>query len=140
MSDPEEIFSHCDRKLVNYEDPNLNVGVPVFSINGNHDDPSIINNLQKKIYFLPELTLINKNIFPGYGAVGSIDVLSATGLINYFGKWTDATQVTIPPLLLRKGLTTVALYGLSYMNDQRLSRLMRADKVIKSVNLHKSTI
>ena len=24
---------------VNYEDPNLNVGMPVFSIHGNHDDP-----------------------------------------------------------------------------------------------------
>lgn len=24
---------------VNYEDPNLNVGIPVFSIHGNHDDP-----------------------------------------------------------------------------------------------------
>ena len=24
---------------VNYEDPNFNVGIPVFSIHGNHDDP-----------------------------------------------------------------------------------------------------
>lgn len=24
---------------INYEDPNLNVGIPVFSIHGNHDDP-----------------------------------------------------------------------------------------------------
>lgn len=24
---------------VNYEDPNLNVAIPVFSIHGNHDDP-----------------------------------------------------------------------------------------------------
>lgn len=24
---------------VNYEDPNLNIGIPVFSIHGNHDDP-----------------------------------------------------------------------------------------------------
>lgn len=26
--------------LVNYADPNLNVGLPVFTIHGNHDDPS----------------------------------------------------------------------------------------------------
>jgi len=25
---------------VNYEDPNYNIGMPVFSIHGNHDDPS----------------------------------------------------------------------------------------------------
>lgn len=24
---------------INYEDPHLNVGIPVFSIHGNHDDP-----------------------------------------------------------------------------------------------------
>lgn len=24
---------------INYEDPNYNVGIPVFSIHGNHDDP-----------------------------------------------------------------------------------------------------
>lgn len=58
-----------------------------------------------------------------------MDVLGATGFINYFGKWTDVTQVNITPLYLQKGATTVALYGLSYMSDQRLSRLMRNGKV-----------
>ena len=24
---------------INYEDPNLNIGIPIFSIHGNHDDP-----------------------------------------------------------------------------------------------------
>lgn len=24
---------------VNYEDPNINIAIPVFSIHGNHDDP-----------------------------------------------------------------------------------------------------
>lgn len=59
-----------------------------------------------------------------------MDVLGATGLINYFGKWTDVTQVNVTPLILKKGSTTVALYGLSYMSDQRLSRLMRNKKVM----------
>ncbi|OAD61543.1 Double-strand break repair protein MRE11 [Eufriesea mexicana] len=87
-SDPEVVFNHCTYKTVNYEDPNLNVDMPVFSIHGNHDDPM-------------------------------------SGLINYFGKWTDLTQITIPPLILKKGETHIALYGLSYINDQRLSRLFR---------------
>jgi double-strand break repair protein MRE11 len=58
-----------------------------------------------------------------------LDLLAATGLVNYFGKWTDVTQISIAPLLITKGVTTIALYGLSYMNDQRLSRLMRNEKV-----------
>ena len=43
LTDPELVFSHCHKKIVNYEDPNLNVGIPIFSIHGNHDDPSISN-------------------------------------------------------------------------------------------------
>lgn len=35
------LVSHVQRSFpaVNYEDPNFNVGIPVFSIHGNHDDP-----------------------------------------------------------------------------------------------------
>lgn len=32
-----EIVSDHD---VNYDDPNMNIAIPVFSIHGNHDDPS----------------------------------------------------------------------------------------------------
>jgi double-strand break repair protein MRE11 len=38
VSDQEINFSNTGR--VNYEDPNINIGLPVFSIHGNHDDPS----------------------------------------------------------------------------------------------------
>ncbi|PPQ87579.1 hypothetical protein CVT26_015321, partial [Gymnopilus dilepis] len=40
LSDPLEGKAHgYTFPAVNYEDPNLNVGIPVFSIHGNHDDP-----------------------------------------------------------------------------------------------------
>lgn len=104
LSDSELVFRHCAQKHVNYEDPNLNISMPIFTIHGNHDDPS-------------------------FGTVGSIDILSATGFVNYFGKWTDLTRVVIPPIILKKRNTHVALYGLSYINDQRLSRLYRDEKV-----------
>ena len=104
LSDPEVVFKHCAYKTVNYEDPNLNISMPIFSIHGNHDDPS-------------------------FGAIGSMDLLSTSGLINYFGKWTNLTKVVVPPLILKKGSTHVAIYGLSYINDQRLSRLLRDSKV-----------
>ena len=31
--------------MVNYEDPNYNISIPVFSIHGNHDDPAGVRNL-----------------------------------------------------------------------------------------------
>jgi double-strand break repair protein MRE11 len=47
---------------VNFDNPNLNIGLPVFTIHGNHDDPSGADNLS------------------------AVDLLSTCGLVNYFGK------------------------------------------------------
>ncbi|XP_047989236.1 double-strand break repair protein MRE11 [Leguminivora glycinivorella] len=101
LSDQLENFS----RNINYEDPNLNVSFPILSIHGNHDDPV------------------------GQGSVSSLDILSITGLVNYFGKWSDYTRVRISPVLLRKGSTQLALYGLSHLKDQRLARLFAEKKV-----------
>ncbi|XP_047545689.1 double-strand break repair protein MRE11 [Vanessa atalanta] len=101
LSNQLENFS----RIVNYEDPNLNVSYPILSIHGNHDDPV------------------------GQGSVSSLDILSITGLVNYFGKWTDYTQVRISPVLLQKGETKLSLYGLSHLKDQRLARLFAEKKV-----------
>jgi double-strand break repair protein MRE11 len=65
----------------------------------------------------------------GPGCVSSLDLLSASGLVNYFGKWTDLMQVKISPLLMRKGVTRLALYGLSHLKDERLARLFRDHRV-----------
>lgn len=35
----EEELTPFSFPAVNYEDPNLNISIPVFSIHGNHDDP-----------------------------------------------------------------------------------------------------
>ncbi|CAH2092327.1 unnamed protein product [Euphydryas editha] len=101
LSDQLENFS----RTVNYEDPNLNISYPILSIHGNHDDPV------------------------GQGSVSSLDILSISGLVNYFGKWTDYTQVRISPVLLQKGETKLSLYGLSHLKDQRLARLFAEKKV-----------
>ncbi|XP_045459445.1 double-strand break repair protein MRE11 [Melitaea cinxia] len=101
LSDQLENFS----RTVNYEDPNLNVSYPILSIHGNHDDPV------------------------GHGSVSSLDILSISGLVNYFGKWTDYTQVRVSPVLLQKGETKLSLYGLSHLKDQRLARLFAEKKV-----------
>lgn len=90
---------------VNYEDPNINISIPIFAINGNHDDltgPSLL---------LP------------------MDLLSVSGLVNHFGKVTDNEKVTISPILLQKGSTKFALYGMGNVKDERLFRLFRDGKV-----------
>jgi len=46
---------------VNYEDPDINVAIPVFSIHGNHDDPSGVRP-HDKCDRSPRLTLARKAI------------------------------------------------------------------------------
>ncbi|BGP25655.1 double-strand break repair protein MRE11 [Rhodotorula toruloides] len=94
---------------INYEDENLNVGLPVFSIHGNHDDPQGVG---------------------AEGALCALDVLSASGLINYFGRMELPGQATddsealedglkVKPILLQKGNTKLALYGMGNIRDDR---------------------
>ncbi|KAL1717578.1 Metallo-dependent phosphatase-like protein [Schizophyllum commune] len=101
---------------VNYEDPNLNVGIPVFSIHGNHDDPQ------------------------GAGAEGALcalDVLSVSGLINYMGKFdlplSEAAAakdgIAVKPVLLRKGNTLLGLYGIGNVKDARMHFELRSNRV-----------
>ncbi|XP_018477648.1 double-strand break repair protein MRE11 isoform X3 [Raphanus sativus] len=96
---------------VNYEDPHFNVGLPVFSIHGNHDDPAGVDNLS------------------------AIDILSACNLVNYFGKMnlggSGVGQITLYPILMRKGSTTVALYGLGNIRDERLNRMFQTPHAIQ---------
>lgn len=40
LSDQSLNFQESLNQTVNFEDPNINVSCPVFSIHGNHDDPS----------------------------------------------------------------------------------------------------
>lgn len=106
LSDQATSFHNAVNQSVNYEDPNLNIAIPVFSIHGNHDDPS------------------------GFGRLSSLDLLSTTGLVNYFGRWTDLTKVEISPILIRKGESKLGLYGLSHIHDARLARLFKDYQVV----------
>ncbi|KAM9928526.1 hypothetical protein OXX59_001797 [Metschnikowia pulcherrima] len=99
LSDPSTALRMGD--TVNYEDPNLNVSVPVFAISGNHDDAT------------------------GEGLLSPMDVLAATGLVNYFGQIPRSDKITVTPLVFQKGTTKLALYGINNMRDERLQRIMR---------------
>ena len=50
---------------VNYEDPYFSVGLPIFSIHGNHDDPTREGGVE---------------------ALAALDLLHVANLVNYFGK------------------------------------------------------
>lgn len=79
--------------------------MPIFVIHGNHDDPS------------------------GDGNLSPIDILSTAGLVNYFGKTASVDDISIVPILLKKGDTRLALYGLGGIRDERLHRTFLQKKV-----------
>ncbi|KAK9448949.1 Mre11 DNA-binding presumed domain-containing protein [Limtongia smithiae] len=104
LSDPSlalnDVLGH-----INYEDPDINVAIPVLAISGNHDDTSGEVNLS------------------------ALDILAATGLVNHFGKVPENDNITLAPLLFRKGDTQLALYGMANVRDERLHRTFRDHKV-----------
>ncbi|KAM7199720.1 double-strand break repair protein mus-23 [Naviculisporaceae sp. PSN 640] len=104
LSDAAEVFEGAFTH-VNYQDPDINISIPVFSIHGNHDDPS------------------------GDGHYCSLDLLQVAGLVNYFGRVPEADNIHVKPILLQKGRTKLALYGLSNVRDERMHRTFRDNKV-----------
>ncbi|CAK7897529.1 double-strand break repair protein Mre11p [[Candida] anglica] len=107
LSDPAQAGGLGDGGFdtVNYEDPNLNVSVPVFAISGNHDDAT------------------------GEGLLSPMDLLSVAGLVNHFGKVPNNDNITISPMLFQKGSTKLSLYGLANVRDERLFKTFRDGKV-----------
>jgi len=89
----------------NFKDPNLNIGIPIFSIHGNHDDPS------------------------GSTPLCPLDLLNSCGLINYFGNLSSLENIDIHPLLFRKGQTNLSIYGLGSIRDERLHRIFLKNQI-----------
>eukprot|EP01065_Artemidia_motanka_P026962 TRINITY_DN3219_c0_g2_i1.p1 TRINITY_DN3219_c0_g2~~TRINITY_DN3219_c0_g2_i1.p1 ORF type:complete len:682 (+),score=197.30 TRINITY_DN3219_c0_g2_i1:52-2046(+) len=98
LSDPTRCLSNGGFGCANFQDPNLNVAYPVFAIHGNHDNPVSEHQLS------------------------AMDLLSVSGLVNYFGKAPACDDIEVPPVLLAKGRTKLALYGIGHVRDERLHR------------------
>uniref|UniRef100_A0A4W3IIB2 Double-strand break repair protein n=1 Tax=Callorhinchus milii TaxID=7868 RepID=A0A4W3IIB2_CALMI len=105
LSDQSVNFSFSKFPWVNYQDGNLNISIPVFSIHGNHDDPT------------------------GADALCALDLLSCAGLINHFGQSMSLEKIDISPVLIQKGNSKLALYGLGSIPDERLYRMFVDKKV-----------
>eukprot|EP00178_Gracilaria_changii_P004219 TRINITY_DN165_c0_g1_i1.p1 TRINITY_DN165_c0_g1~~TRINITY_DN165_c0_g1_i1.p1 ORF type:complete len:828 (+),score=152.73 TRINITY_DN165_c0_g1_i1:351-2834(+) len=88
-----------DASYVNYMNPSVAVSLPVFVIHGNHDDPTGGTGLE---------------------ALSALDVLSEAALVTYFGKISTSKKIDILPILLQKGQTRLALYGLGNVRDEVL--------------------
>ena len=58
-----------------------------------------------------------------------MDILQVSGLINYYGRTPESDNIHIKPVLLQKGGTKLALYGMSNVRDERLFRTFRNGKV-----------
>ncbi|XP_038673896.1 double-strand break repair protein MRE11 isoform X2 [Scyliorhinus canicula] len=99
LSDQSVNFGFSKFPWVNYQDGNLNVSIPVFSVHGNHDDPT------------------------GADALCALDLLSCAGLVNHFGRSMSVEKIDISPVLMQKGNTKLALYGLGAIPDERLYRM-----------------
>jgi DNA repair exonuclease SbcCD nuclease subunit len=84
------------------------VDLPIFTIHGNHDDPTRDGG--------PDL-------------LSAVDLLAVSNLVNYFGRQDEVDNVRVSPVLLRKGDTRVALYGMGSMRDERLNRMWQGKKV-----------
>eukprot|EP00066_Takifugu_rubripes_P004857 XP_003968494.2 PREDICTED: double-strand break repair protein MRE11A [Takifugu rubripes] len=105
LSDQTVNFNTTKFPWVNYQDENLNISIPVFSIHGNHDDPT------------------------GAEGLCALDLLSASGLVNHFGHSHSVERIEISPILLQKGSTKLALYGLGSIPDERLYRMFVNNQV-----------
>ncbi|XP_036926947.1 double-strand break repair protein MRE11 [Acanthopagrus latus] len=105
LSDQTVNFNTTQFPWVNYQDENLNISIPVFSIHGNHDDPT------------------------GAEGLCAIDLLSASGLVNHFGHSHSVERIEISPVLMQKGNTKLALYGLGSIPDERLHRMFVNNQV-----------
>jgi double-strand break repair protein MRE11 len=107
VSDEHVNFGHTNFPYANFNDPNLNISIPVFSIHGNHDDPTGVQNLC------------------------ALDILASAGLANYFGKCNTNMQneIQINPVLIEKGETKLAIFGLGAVKDERLHHLFEKGMV-----------
>ena len=79
--------------------------MPIFSIHGNHDD------------------VVGLDLF------SSLDQLNANSYINYFGKVTDIDKISLTPILMQKGTTKLAIFGIGHIKDARFNLSFEREKI-----------
>ncbi|KAH8739669.1 hypothetical protein FG386_001226 [Cryptosporidium ryanae] len=90
---------------LNWVNGDANVSIPFFGIHGNHDDPG------------------------EEGLLSPLDILESARFINYIGKNSNVNEIEVSPVLLEKGNTRLAIYGIGNIRDERLYRSFEKGKV-----------
>jgi DNA repair exonuclease SbcCD nuclease subunit len=109
ISDQKECLRSLITGRANFEDENYSVNLPIFTIHGNHDNPTRDG---------------------GSDLLSAVDLLAISNLVNYFGWQDKADNVRVSPILLQKGDTRVALYGMGSMRDYRLNHLWHGKRYV----------
>ena len=105
VSDQSLNFKYCAFQRANCEDPDLKIKLPIFTIHGNHDDPT------------------------GKENVSAVDLLGVSGLVNYFGKYEFDEKLDVEPLVIAKGNIKVALYGVGFLRYDRMDKLFSKNNI-----------
>ncbi|KAI5189615.1 double-strand break repair protein MRE11 [Nematocida minor] len=93
-------------RQVNYYSQNINIEMPVFAINGNHDEPS------------------------GHKGVTTLDIFAEAGLINYFGALEGKkSAIRVRPIILRKKNVVLNLYGMGGIRDEAMTKLLAEERL-----------
>ena len=58
--------------------------------------------------------------------MSAVDELEVANMVNYFGHASNPDDIEVSPVLIRKGNTRLALYGLGYLKDERLHAVASA--------------
>jgi double-strand break repair protein MRE11 len=85
-----------DKYRSNFENEDVSISLPIFTIHGNHDYPT-----------------------NDFGKISACDLLQASNYVNYFGKYPNLHEIVIRPLIITKAGSSskIALYGLGYIKD-----------------------
>ncbi|CAD5220779.1 unnamed protein product [Bursaphelenchus xylophilus] len=108
-SNGEDNFGVFQFKTANIDDENLTVSLPIFTINGNHDDFCCTDST-------------------------AVDIYHEAGVLNIFGRFKDIKYFDVNPVLLEKenpdgSVSKVALYGIGSQRDDRLARAFMSGHV-----------
>ena len=117
LGDGDMQFETTNYKDPNFASENINIALPIFAIHGNHDIP---------------VTQSNRS---------TLELLSISGYINYFGKVLQTeTIIKVEPIIFSKHGIQVALYGIGHIKEMSLKRyLNNKDKQIVFVQPHELT-
>lgn len=90
---------------LNYLSPSIKIKLPVFIVHGNHDDPASDTNIT------------------------AINLMQNANYVNYiYAQFVDGVM-EVRPIILKKGSTLLAIYGLGHIKDERLNRMFKENAI-----------